>query len=441
LTQYYIGAARAGNDAVNESGLDYNAVQMFQPVPLYVGLRYSWTREYSFFVSFITWVSFLGVAVGVAALIIILSVMNGFESELRVRLLSLSAHATLELSRDAAAHWRAVLARLEGMPHLRGAAPYLDIDAMLSHPPEMSGAVVRGVDPQTEESLSDINTSMREGRLSDLVPGMNRMVLGQMLAYQLGVGVGDPVTVMVPARGSNGVDIVPRLQDFEVVGIFEVGLQEHDSVLALINLQDAQALARTRGPAGIHLTFDDVMAAPRLAAVAARRAGHITGVRDWTTDNAAYFRAIRIEKGMMSLILLLIVAVAAFNIVATLIMVVTDKRTDIAILRTLGLTPRGVQAIFMTQGVLIGWIGTLLGVILGVGVALNVDVIVPALESTFGFHIMDPDVYSVAGIPSEVHAHDVMLIALCALVLTFIATLYPSWRAARTLPAEALRYE
>jgi len=327
------------------------------------------------------------------------------------------------------------------MPHLRGAAPYLDIDAMLSHPPEMSGAVVRGVDPQTEESLSDINTSMREGRLSDLVPGMNRMVLGQMLAYQLGVGVGDPVTVMVPARGSNGVDIVPRLQDFEVVGIFEVGLQEHDSVLALINLQDAQALARTRGPAGIHLTFDDVMAAPRLAAVAARRAGHITGVRDWTTDNAAYFRAIRIEKGMMSLILLLIVAVAAFNIVATLIMVVTDKRTDIAILRTLGLTPRGVQAIFMTQGVLIGWIGTLLGVILGVGVALNVDVIVPALESTFGFHIMDPDVYSVAGIPSEVHAHDVMLIALCALVLTFIATLYPSWRAARTLPAEALRYE
>lgn len=414
---------------------------MFQPVPLYVGLRYSWTREYSFFVSFITWVSFLGVAVGVAALIIILSVMNGFESELRTRLLSLSAHATLELSRDAAADWRGVLGRLAGMPHLRGAAPYLDIDAMLSHPPEMSGAVVRGIDPKTEDSLSDIDSSMREGRLSDLVPGMNRMVLGQMLAYQLGVGVGDALTVMVPGRGANGVDIVPRLQDFEVVGIFEVGLQEHDSVLALINLQDAQALARTRGPAGIHLSFDDVMAAPRLAAVAAKRAGHIAGVRDWTTDNAAYFRAIRIEKGMMSLILLLIVAVAAFNIVATLIMVVTDKRTDIAILRTLGLTPRGVQGIFMTQGILIGWIGTLLGVILGVGVALNVDVIVPALESTFGFHIMDPDVYSIAGIPSEVHARDILLIALSALLLTFIATLYPSWRAARTPPAEALRYE
>jgi len=414
---------------------------MFHPLPLFVGLRYSWTREHSFFVSFITWVSFLGVAVGVAALIVILSVMNGFEGELRSRLLSLSAHATLELPRDSAPRWRELLAKLHGAPHLRGAAPYLDIDAMLSHPPEMSGAVVRGIDPQTEQGLSDIGTSMREGRLADLVPGSNRMVLGSMLAYQLEVGVGDMVTVMVPGRGANGSDIVPRLQEFEIVGLFEVGLQEHDSVLALINLQDAQSLRKVDGPAGIHLTFDDVMGAPRLAREAAARLGTPVTVRDWTQDNAAYFRAIRIEKSMMSIILMLIVAVAAFNIVATLVMVVTDQRTDLAILRTLGLAPRGVLAIFMTQGVLIGWIGTFLGVILGLGIALNVDVIVPAIESTFGFHIMDPDVYSIAGIPSEPHAHDVLVIALCALLLTFTATLYPSLRAARTAPAEALRYE
>ena len=416
---------------------------MFQPLPLFVGLRYSWTREHSFFVSFITWVSFLGVAVGVAALIVILSVMNGFEAELRSRLLSLSAHATLELPRAAAPRWREALARLVGMPHLHGAAPYLDIDAMLSRPPEMSGAVVRGIDPQSEGSLTDLDAAMREGRLTDLVPGSNRMVLGRMLAYQLQVGVGDTLTVMVPGRGAHGGEIVPRLQEFEISGIFEVGLQEHDSVLALINLQDAQALRKVDGPAGLHLTFDDVMQAPRLARVAAARLGegNVGGVRDWTLDNAAYFRAIRIEKGMMGLILMLIVAVAAFNIVATLVMVVTDKRTDIAILRTLGLAPRGVQAIFITQGVLIGWIGTLLGVLIGLGIALNVDVIVPALESTFGFHIMDPDVYSIAGIPSEVHARDVLLIALSALLLTFIATLHPALRAARTPPAEALRYE
>jgi lipoprotein-releasing system permease protein len=413
---------------------------MFKPLPIFVGLRYSVAREHSFFVSFITWVSLLGVAVGVAALITVLSVMNGFESELRGRLLSLSAHATLSAGGAPIADWRGRLRQLQGAPGLVGAAPFLDSDAMLSRQPSMSGAIVRGVDPALEPGVSSIDEAMREGKLSDLKAGLNRIILGRMLAYQLQVGVGDTVVVMIPGSSSAGT-FVPRLQEFEVVGIFEVGLQEHDSVLALIDLQDAQALRGLAGPTGIRLKFDDVLKAPQLARVAAERLAPKLQVRDWTQENEAYFRAIRIEKTMMGLILLLIVAVAVFNIVATLVMVVNDKRTDIAILRTLGLSPRGVLAVFMTQGVLIGWIGTALGVGLGLALALNVDVIVPFLESHFGFHIMDPDVYYLSAIPSELHPPDVVRIALAALLLTFAATIYPARQAARTQPAEALRYE
>jgi lipoprotein-releasing system permease protein len=235
--------------------------------------------------------------------------------------------------------------------------------------------------------------------------------------------------------------LVPRLQEFQVIGIFEVGLQDHDGFLALVNLADAEALRGLSGPTGIRLKFDDILNAPALAREAALRSQPALTVRDWTQENAAYFHAIRIEKTMMGLILMLIVAVAVFNIVATLVMVVTDKRTDIAILRTLGMSPRGILAVFMTQGLLIGWIGTALGLVLGLALALNVDVIVPFLEHSFGFHIMDPDVYYIAGIPSETHAHDVFAIALAALVLTFLATIYPALRACRTAPAEALRYE
>jgi lipoprotein-releasing system permease protein len=405
-----------------------------------VGLRYSLAREHSFFVSFITWVSLLGVAIGVAALITVLSVMNGFESELRERLLSLSAHATLTAGGAAITDWQDRLGQLKGAPGLTGAAPFLDSDAMLSRQPSMSGAIVRGIDPPLEGSVSSIADNMREGKLSDLQPGLNRIILGRILAYQLQVGVGDSVVVMIPGNAGNG-SFVPRLQEFEVVGIFEVGLQEHDSVLALVNLSDAEALRGLSGPTGIRLKFDDVLKAPDLARLAAQRLKPGLQVRDWTQENEAYFRAVRIEKTMMGLILLLIVAVAVFNIVAALVMVVNDKRTDIAILRTLGLSPRGVLAVFMTQGVLIGWIGTVLGVSLGLALALNVDVIVPFLESTLGFHIMDPDVYYISGIPSEVHPPDVVRIAIAALLLTFVATVYPAYQAARTQPAEALRYD
>jgi lipoprotein-releasing system permease protein len=413
---------------------------MFQPLPVFVGLRYSLAREHSFFVSFITWVSLLGVAVGVAALITVLSVMNGFEAELRGRLLSLSAHATLTSGGLGITDWQAKIGRLQGSAGLEGAAPFLDTDAMLSRQSSMSGAIVRGIDPESEPKVSSIDDAMREGRLSDLKPGSNHIILGRMLAYQLQVGAGDTVVVMIPGNAAGG-QFAPRLQEFQVVGTFEVGLQEHDSVLALIHLSDAEALRGLQGPTGIRLKFDDVLEAPRLSRMAAARLNPPLKVRDWTEENEAYFRAIRIEKTMMGLILMLIVAVAVFNIVATLVMVVNDKRTDIAILRTLGLSPRGVLAVFMTQGVLIGWIGTALGVGLGLALALNVDVIVPFLEANFGFHIMDPDVYYISGIPSELHPPDVVRIAVAALLLTLIATVYPALQASRTQPADALRYE
>jgi lipoprotein-releasing system permease protein len=413
---------------------------MFQPLPVFVGLRYSLAREHSFFVSFITWVSLLGVALGVAILIVVLSVMNGLGSELRDRLLSLSAHANLSAGGAAIPDWRQRIQQLRGSPELVGAAPYLDTDAMLSRQPAMSGAVVRGIDPELETQVSTIADSMREGKLSDLEPGQSRIILGRMLAYQLEVGVGDTVTVMTPGSGEAGGGrggIVPVLREFYVSGIFEVGLQEHDSSLALINLEDAETLRGLSGPSGIRLKFDDVLKAPGLAQTAASRLQPGLRLRDWTQDNEAYFRAIRIEKTMMALILMLIVAVAVFNIAAALVMVVSDKRTDIAILRTLGMSPRAVLAVFMTQGVLIGWVGTAIGVTLGLAVALHV----PYLEQALDLHIMDPDVYYISAIPSETRPGDVLSIALAALVLTLVATIYPALQASKTQPAEALRYE
>jgi lipoprotein-releasing system permease protein len=416
---------------------------VFQPVPIFVGLRYSVPSGHGFFVSFITWVSLLGVAVGVAAVIIILSVMNGFESELRSRLLGLAAHARLVNGGASIPDWKVRIQQLQGAPGLLGAAPFLDIDTMLSRRPSMSGAILRGVDPMLEPSVSTIADSMREGKLSDLRPGLNRAILGRALAYQLQVGVGDSVTAMIPGNTSarGGGNIVPRLQEFDVVGIFEVGLQELDGVLALINLQDAEAFGGLAGPTGIRLKFSDVLKAPQWARVAAQRLSPGLGIRDWTQDNEVYFHAIGIEKMMMGVLLMLIVAVAVFNIVAALVMVVNDKRTDIAILRTLGLSPGGVLGIFIIQGVIIGWLGTAIGVALGLGLSLNLDVVVPFLERTLGFHIMDPDVFAVTGIPSEIHVGEVVSIVAAALLMTVAATIYPALQAAKTQPAEVLRYE
>jgi lipoprotein-releasing system permease protein len=417
---------------------------MIRPLELFVGLRYVRSREAGFFVSFITWVSLAGVTLGVAALITILSVMNGFEGELRDRLLSLASHATIVADGEPGAppvrDWAALADRAGHAAGVAGVAPFVEQQALLTHGQEMSGAVLRGVDPAREPRVSTIDRSIVDGRFDALVPGSDRIVLGRILAFQLGAAVGDEVTVMIPRAGSDG-EIAPRIAKFRVAGIFEVGLQDHDSVLALVHIADAAALAGTGGPTGLRLKFADVFAAPRVAPQLARELGPGLRSTDWSQENAAYFRAIRIEKTMMTLILLLVVAVAAFNIVATLVMVVRAKRTDIAILRTVGLAPRGVVGIFLSQGVVIGWAGTALGVLAGLALATNVERIVPWLERTFGFQILDADVYYVTRIPSTVETSDVLVVAAVAFVLTWLSTLYPALRAARTEPAEALRYE
>jgi lipoprotein-releasing system permease protein len=415
---------------------------MFHPLPVFVGLRYVRTRHRGFFVSFISWVSMLGVCLGVAALITVISVMNGFEGELRNRLVALTAHATITAAPERMADWRAVAARALDVPGTLGAAPFVDVQAMVGRSGYLQPAVLHGVDAMAEPGVSTIEEHLLEGKLSDLTPGSRRAIIGRALAWQLGAQVGDQLTVMVPGRDLLTGAGRPALQTFLVSGIFEVGLQDHDATLALVPLQDAADLAGNgAAPAGLRLRFDDVMAAPRRAAAVAAALGRGFEVRDWSREHAAYFRAIRIEKTMMSLILMLVVAVAAFNIVAALVMVVNEKRSDIAILRTLGLEPRGIVGVFLTQGLVIGAIGTLLGTLLGVVVARNVSDIVPVLERVFRFHVMDPTVYYITELPAEVRLGQVLTISAVAFLLTVLATIYPALRGAATEPAEALRYE
>jgi lipoprotein-releasing system permease protein len=415
---------------------------MFHPLPIFVGLRYVRTRRQGFFVSFISWVSMLGVAVGVAALITIISVMNGFEGELRSRLVALTAHATLEAPAAAMQDWQSLAAEARAVPGTVGVAPFADVQAMIGRAGRLQPVLLHGLDPQLEGAVSDVERHMVQGRLADLEPGERRIILGRVVAWQLGAALGDEITVMVPGRELLRSGGRPRLQTFTVAGVFEIGLQEHDGGLALVALEDAAALGGGAAlPTGLRLKFDDVMRAPARAAAVAAAVGGGARVRNWTEEHAAYFRAIRIEKTMMSLILLLVVAVAAFNIVAALVMVVNEKRSDIAILRTLGLPRGAVVGVFLTQGLVIGAIGTLLGVLLGLLVASNVGAIVPLLERLFGFHVMDPTVYYITEIPSEVRAAQVVTIGLVAFALTVLATIYPALRGAATEPAEALRYE
>jgi len=414
---------------------------MFHPLSVWVGLRYVRARSHKFFVSFITWVSVLGVCVGVAALIVILSVMNGFEGELRDRLLALSAHARVTPAPDSTGNLASLAANIMTVPGVAGAAPYVEVQALALHTPEMLPIVLRGIDPGLEESVTEVARSLRSGTLAALTPGSNHVILGSVVAQRLGVGPGDEVTLLVPSIGANGTP-EPRLRQFTVTGVFEVGLQDHDGVLMLASLADVRAVLPGGSRAGaVHVRFDDALAAPARATSLRAALAPGTQVRDWTQDHANYFRAIRIEKTMMSLILMLIVAVAAFSIVAMLVMVVTDKRTDIAILRTFGAASRRVMGIFATQGLVIGWFGVLAGVALGIAIARNVTPIVALLERVFGFQIMDADVYYITRIPSILDWRQVAWTGGVAFVLTALATVYPALRAARVAPAEALRYE
>ena len=414
---------------------------MLNPVELFVGLRYLRAKRRTRFVSFITLISLIGIALGVAALIVILSVMNGFEGELRDRLLSMSAHGTVSERNGLVEDWQSLRDDVASEQGVAAAAPLVRMEGMIQAGRELHGVMVHGVDPNFESQLTGEQLQLVEGSLDVLQPGSRSIILGRILAYNVGVRVGDGVVLLVPRPVGDGT-LEPVLERFVLRGVFEAGLSDHDSVLALVNTEDAaEVLDIGENVSAIRFRADDVMAAPAVAAALQARLGDRVETSDWTIENGSYFRAIRIEKMMMSLILSLIIGVAAFNIVASLVMVVTDKTTDIAVLRTLGMGPDGVVRVFFVQGAIIGWAGVVIGTVLGVVLAIYVPVIAPFLEQLFGFQIMPGDVYYVTRIPSELELQDVTVIAIAAFILTSLATLYPARRAALVNPAAALRYE
>lgn len=413
---------------------------MIKPHELFIGLRYLRAKRRTRFVSFITLISLLGIALGVAALIVILSVMNGFEGELRNRLLSMSAHGFVTGARGLTDDWRTLADDIAAEPGIVAAAPLVQMEGMIQSGRDLEAVVVHGIDPNYEQQLSGQMMNVIEGDLGALTAGSRGIILGRLLAYDIGARIGDGVVLLIPRPVGDGT-MEPVLERFEMRGVFEVGLQEHDARLALVNMRDAASIIGLGDEASqIRFRTNDVMAAPAIAQRIADRRDDLR-VSDWTIENGSYFRAIRIEKMMMSLLLSLIIGVAAFNIVASLVMVVTDKTTDIAVLRTLGMEPNGVVRVFFVQGAMIGWAGVAIGVVLGVVLAVYAPAIVPVIENVFGFQIMPGDVYYVSQIPSELRWINVATIAAAAFVLTSLATLYPARRAALVEPAVALRYE
>ena len=414
---------------------------IFQPLSVAIGLRYLRAKRRNHFISFSSLISMLGIAVGVAILITVISVMNGFETEVRERILGMVSHATVSTWDRPFTEWPELVERARGHPEVVGAAPFVEQQTLLKGR-DVAGALVRGIDPVLEPQVSDLGDQLLAGRLEALDEQRWQVLLGVELASRLGVGPGDPVTIFAPEIRATAAGVVPQVRRFTVAGVFEAGVQEFDAGLAVIHWKDAQALFRTgEGVSGVRLEFTDLFRARSVATELAAELPGFYRVRDWTQSHANWFRAVQMEKTMMFLILSLIIVVAAINMISTLVMLVIDKQSDIAILKTMGFSPAAVMRVFVVQGMLIGVIGTVLGVLGGVLLAWNVESIVGAIERLLNTEFLSADVYYISDLPSELHWGDVGRFAGLALALSLLSTLYPAWRAGRTRPAEALRYE
>ncbi|AMZ71680.1 MULTISPECIES: lipoprotein-releasing ABC transporter permease subunit [Pseudomonas] len=416
---------------------------MFRPLFVFIGTRYTRAKRRNHFVSFISLTSIIGLALGVVVMIVVLSVMNGFDHEMRTRVLGMVPHATLE-SGEAISDWPSLAAKVKQNPQVLAVAPFTQMQGLLTNDGKVSKVLLNGIDPGLERQVSIIDNFMQQGKLDDLAPGSFGIVIGDKAAAKLGVAIGDKLTFVAPEVTVTPGGMFPRMKRFTVVGIFHVGAGELDGYLGVTNLQDLARLHRWKPDQvqGLRLKFDDLFQAPRVAWTIAQQLGEDRYyARDWTRTHGNLYQAIRMEKAMIGLLLLLIVAVAAFNIISTLVMVVNDKKGDIAILRTLGATPGQIMRIFMVQGTVIGVIGTFVGALVGMFAALNVSAAIAALEGLIGHKFLNADVYFIDYLPSQLQVDDVLMVCGAALVLSFLATLYPAWRAARTQPAEALRYE
>lgn len=408
----------------------------------WVGNRYVRSRSSNSFVSLISAISMLGIAIAVIVLIVVMSVVNGFERELKDRLLAMTSHASIENPDGELLSAEALLDTALDNPRVRAAAPYVNGQALLVFGKQLSGAELRGIEPAAEDAVSGVGAVMREGGLDDLVAGRFNIVLGTELAAALDVGIGDKVTVTLAEGRVTPAGVIPRTRRFTVSGLYRVGMYEFDRRLAFINIGDAQKLYRKKNAVtGVRLALTEVYEAPAIVREVALQHGELVLVSDWTRRHVNFFRSIQITKSILFVILLLVIAVAAFNIVSTLVMVVKDKQADIAILRTVGAKPSSILKIFITQGSIVGITGTLAGVLLGVLFALNLESIVGFFETVFGIKFLAADVYFISDLPSELRYGDVIRIAVIALVLALISTLYPAWVAAKTAPAEALRYD
>ena len=412
---------------------------------LFVGMRYTRAKRKNHFISFISLTSMIGIALGVAALIVVLSVMNGFQKELRTRILGVASHLEITSSNNQLDDWQSVAVIATKHPHVLAGAPYITAQGMLSYGQGVQGAIIRGVLPKTEDKVADLGRHMKVGSLDNLRAGEFDIILGADLAQALGAQIGDKVVVMAPQGQFTPTGVVPRLKQFTLVGLFQIGMYEYDAGLALIHIDDAAKLYRMENKvSGLRLKLDDLFDAPSIAtslSAQLNRYGSAFYVSDWTQQHANFFRAVQMEKRVMFIILTLIVAVAAFNIVSTLVMAVTDKRADIAIMRTLGASPMSIMLIFIVQGALIGVIGTLVGAVFGILIALNISTIIPFIEHLLHVQFLAKDVYYISDLPSDLIWSDVITIVLMSFVLSLLATLYPSWKASKINPAEALRYE